>query len=159
MKTTMPRIPLVLAAALGWLVASSCAERAASKEPAADADSLRAALGKRTAEIFKRSCATAGCHAGAYPKARLSLEPAAMSAAVANVPSRQIDTLMLVDTKAPRRSYLLMKIRGDTGIKGKPMPIAMPPLKAEDVKTIELWAAGIDDPGEKPAPPAAEKKR
>jgi hypothetical protein len=159
MNATITKGTLVLfAATLCWLVSAPRAERAASDETVTFTDSLRAALNERAAAIFKRSCATSGCHAGAYPKARLSLEPAKMAEAVANVPSRQIDTLMLVDTKAPHRSYLLMKIRGGGAIKGEIMPIDLPPLKAADVRTIELWAASLAVSGtEDPAPP--EKKK
>ncbi len=163
MKHHASRAPLVLAAALLCsFLAVAPVERAAAERPAASADSLRAALAARAAAIFKRSCATAGCHAGAYPKARLALEPEKMTAAVANAPSRQVDTLMLVDTKAPQRSYLLMKLRGTPGIRGKIMPIGAPPLKAADIETIGLWAAGLAAPEPPAAPPApsggAEKR-
>jgi len=158
MKNTGTRLAFILIVAFfTHLAAAPSAERGAS-ETVTFTDSLRAALGARTAKIFKRSCATSGCHAGSYPKARLSLEPANMTEAVADVPSRQIDTLMLVDTKEPSRSYLLMKIRGDEGIKGELMPIDMPRLKTAEVETIELWAASLEARKEDPPPPPGKKK-
>lgn len=157
MKTKRATISLLFfSAAICWLLGVPRADR--TTEAGTFTDSLRAALGARTAEIFKRSCATAGCHAGAYPKARLSLEPKKMADAVLHVPSRQIDSLMLVDAETPHRSYLLMKIRGDEGIRGEAMPIAAPPLKTEEAKTIALWAASLAAPGKETVAPPGKKK-
>ena len=156
MKPIGSRVSIVLASTLLCaLLIARPAERASGEERRSSADSLRAALASKTAEIFKRGCATSGCHAGAYPKARLSLEPEKMASAVENVPSRQIDTLMLVDTKAPQRSYLLMKVRGTEGIRGKTMPLGASALKAADIRTIELWAASLErsDAGAAATPP------
>jgi hypothetical protein len=158
MKNTGTRVAFVLIVAFfTQLAAAPSAGRDASKT-ATFTDSLRAALEARTAKIFKRSCATSGCHGGSYPKARLSLEPANMTEAVADVRSRQVDTLMLVDTREPGRSYLLMKIRGDEGIKGELMPIDMPRLKTSEVETIELWAASLEARKEEPPAPPGKKK-
>ncbi len=91
------------------------------------------------AAILKRSCAISGCHRGEYPKAKLNLEPEKMYAATANVESMQIESLKLIDTSNPEASYLLMKIRGDEGIKNNRMPINAPPLKEDEIRTVRLW--------------------
>lgn len=155
MRPTIPRILLVAAlAAACWIAVSPAAQQPSGAGAAPPrADSLRAALDARAAGIFGKNCAGA-CHAGARPKARLSLEPSTI-AALADTPSRQIDTLRLVDTKRPARSYLLMKIRGEKGIKGSRMPIGRPPLPSPDEKTVAEWAAGL----RAPAPAAAPAKK
>jgi hypothetical protein len=102
-------------------------------------ESARSMSQEGKAEILKRSCSTSGCHRGEYPKAKLNLEPEKMHAATVNVPSKQIETLKLVDTSDPEASYLLMKIRGIEGIKKNRMPINAPPLTENDIKTVRLW--------------------
>jgi hypothetical protein len=158
MNSNTARAVLVLSiAAFCWIGAAPSAERAATEESAARTDSIRAALTERVASIFRRSCASAGCHAGAYPKARLSLEPDVMIAAVKDARSRQVDTLMLVDTRAPDRSYLLMKIRGDEPIRGERMPDRGQPLKAEEIRTIERWAESLAAPRKELPVPGSQK--
>lgn len=154
MRSTIPRVLVAAAFALCWIAASPAAQRPSGPGGAPPpSDSLRAALEARAAAIFGTRCAGA-CHAGSYPKARLSLEPAKMSA-MADAPSRQVDTLRLVDTKRPDRSYLLMKIRGEKGIRGSRMPIGRPPLPAADEKAVADWAASL----RAPAPAAVPAKK
>ena len=106
-------------------------------------DSVREILKEHTAEIFRKSCSTSGCHRGSYPKAKLNLEPEAIPGAVLDVQSRQVETLKLVDSAAPEKSYLIHKIRGDEGISGRPMPINAPPLAGDEIKTVRLWIHAI----------------
>jgi hypothetical protein len=134
--------------------AVSLADKAQSTERITFPDSIRTELHAKTAAIFAKSCAVAGCHGGLYPKAKLHLEPASFAGAVKDTPSRQIDSLMLVDTRRPARSYLVMKVRGARGIKGERMPIDAPELSEEEIRTIELWAASIAIL-EKPSAPSA----
>jgi hypothetical protein len=97
-----------------------------------------------TALIFQRSCALSGCHRGEYPKAKLDLEAEKWYAATVDVPSLQIDTLKLVDTVDPEKSYLLMKIRGAEGIARNRMPLNAAPLGSDDIKTIRLWIHALN---------------
>ena len=91
--------------------------------------------------MFKAECAN--CHGGAHPKMQLSLEPAKLPGSVSDVASREIDSLKLVDTKRPRMSYLVWKVRGTAGIKGARMPLDEPALSADKVRTIGLWARSL----------------
>ena len=125
------------------LVSVSGAETARKVERAALSDSMRAALQVKAVAIFKRSCAVSGCHTGKHPEAKLVLDRAGMLKATKNVPSRQISSLMRVDTEKPEKSYLLMKIRGDAGIRGQRMPRGGLHLKNEEIKTIELWIRSL----------------
>ncbi len=130
-------------ALIAYLLTSLVTERAMSMEKTTFTDSLTMALNAKTATILKKSCSTAGCHAGAYPKARLSLEPGNMLAALKNVTSRQIDSVKLVDATRPEKSYVVMKIRGEKGIKGERMPYEASSLENEEIRTIELWVYSI----------------
>ena len=73
--------------------------------------------------------------------------------ALIDVNSLQIDSLKLVDTKNPEKSYLLMKVRGDKGIVDQRMPVDAPPLKAEEIEVVEKWVASL----KVPAPDVKEK--
>jgi len=153
---------------LAWLTvacffaAGPLADQTRSTEGITFTDSIRTELHAKTAAIFAKSCATAGCHGGTYPKAKLSLEPALFDGALKNTPSREIDSLMLVNTQRPEESYLVMKVRGAPGIKGERMPIDAPMLSEEQIRTIELWAASIavlEKPAAAPAPAEPGKKK
>lgn len=100
-------------------------------------------LTQQVAKIFEENCATSGCHKGQYPKKKLNLETGKFEVAIIDVKSLQIDSLKLVDTKAPEKSYLLMKIRGDKGIIESRMPIDAPPLKEAEIKAIDAWVKSL----------------
>lgn len=114
-----------------------------TKKTHSEKDSIREALTDRVATIFERSCSTSGCHGGKRPKAHLSLERDKLPNSVVAAKSIQVDSLKLVDPENPGKSYLLMKIRGDDGIKGRRMPIARPKLSAEESNAIELWIKSL----------------
>jgi hypothetical protein len=145
-----------------YVAACPVAEQARSTEGITFADSLKAELQTRTSAIFAKSCAVAGCHRGSYPKAKLRLEPETFAEALRDAPSRQVDSLSLIDTRSPGKSYLVMKVRGIEGIKGERMPIDAPALSEEQIQTIEIWAASLAvlEKGSKaPAPAASDKKK
>ncbi|MDH5705539.1 MAG: DUF5777 family beta-barrel protein [Candidatus Aminicenantes bacterium] len=100
-------------------------------------------LQKNAAQIFKKNCSTAGCHSGAYPPMNLNLEKDRFAKALLNIPSQEIPSLKLVDTDNPEKSYLLMKIKGETSIVGKRMPAGSPALKENDIQTIEDWISSL----------------
>ena len=144
-----------LVAAIGAMACLACLalacgsssedSKATPKVDTAPAGTLREAPDAEPFSILEKRCAR--CHGGAYPKARLSLEPERLLAAMRDVPSRQIDSLMLVDTRVPGRSYLLMKIRGDAGIRGSRMPDDAAPLSGKEIETIDLWVRSLASPG------------
>jgi hypothetical protein len=103
------------------------------------ADSVKVQMQLKVVSIFKTNCSTAGCHRGDHPKKNLNLEPDKFLLSIINVASQEINTQKRVDTTDPEKSYLLMKIRGDKGIKGSRMPDGGPSLKKEDIKTIQDW--------------------
>lgn len=103
----------------------------------------QAELQKQVTTIFKKHCATSGCHRGQNPKKKLNLEVDKFVAAIVDVPSLQVDSLKLVDTKNPEKSYLVMKVKGAKGIVGDRMPEEAPPLKAEEIAAIEQWIISL----------------
>jgi mono/diheme cytochrome c family protein len=94
--------------------------------------------------VFKERCAV--CHKGKYPPKLLNLEPGGLPASFLNEPSREQPALKIVDTTSPEASYLLKKIKGSEGIKGKHMP---PPgktaLSAEEIALVENWIIGLKE--------------
>lgn len=108
-------------------------------------DSTKVKLQSEVTAIFRINCSTAGCHRGFYPKKKLNLEADKFLKAVLNVSSQEVSSLKRVDTKNPEKSYLLMKIKGDKGIKGGRMPDDAPPLKKEEIKAIEDWIFSLKE--------------
>ncbi len=161
---------ILLCAALGSLGLrfSIMAQETAPKKTEAPADSALKALPSDSAmkaanagavSLIKKRCA--GCHSAKNPKAGLNLEPGTLVAAVKDVPSRQVNTLKLVDARGPEKSYLLMKLRGGKGIKGTRMPIDAAPFSAKEIEQIESWIRFISLPpgGPKTVPAAADSAR
>jgi len=109
----------------------------------------KAKLADQVEKIFTQSCATTGCHQGAYPKRKLNLEPGQFIKALVDKPSLQAADARLVDTANPEKSYLLVKVRGDSGMVESLMPIQAPPLKAEQIKILEDWVHSLHKPAEK----------
>jgi hypothetical protein len=144
MAHALTKLAVIASVALACYIAVDApAEQASSKERTSFNDSLKAELQSRAAAMLVRSCATSGCHSGKSPRMKLNLERASILESLRDVQSRQIDTLKLVDTKKPERSYLIMKLKGTKGIRGDRMPIDAKPLKNEDIQTIELWIHSV----------------
>lgn len=128
------------------------------------ADSTKVKIQSQVVTIFKANCSTAGCHRGSHPKKNMNLEVDKFLPSILNVTSQEISTLKRVDTKNPEKSYLLMKIKGDKGIKGSRMPDEAPPLKKEDIKILEDWIFSLKEPPtknteEKTTPTPDSKKK
>jgi len=102
-------------------------------------------LPENMTRILKQSCAAAGCHRGKTPAMTLNFEPEKFKDSALNAPSRQIPDLKIVDTLAPEKSYLLMKITGDPQIKGKRMPLRREPLTDEQIQVFRSWVAGLKE--------------
>jgi len=89
--------------------------------------------------VFKKNCVR--CHTGPKPPKGLSLVPGKI-AAVIDAPSAEVPDLRIVDPNAPEASYLLKKVRRETGIAGKPMPPGKA-LSADELQVLEAWIAGL----------------
>ncbi|HMA55024.1 MAG TPA: DUF5777 family beta-barrel protein [Acidobacteriota bacterium] len=89
--------------------------------------------------LFQKRCTQ--CHKGKFPPQGLSWEPAKIAAAI-DASSQEKPDLKIIDTASPESSYLLKKVRGESGIKGTRMP---PPqaLSADEIKILETWIQGL----------------
>ena len=101
------------------------------------------ATGAKVTEILGRSCAVSGCHAGKNPKMKLDLGAPGLADSLLGAPSRQNGAFMLIDPEDPSRSYLLIKLTGADGMKGRKMPMMKPPLGGEDLGTVMTWVREI----------------
>ena len=106
-------------------------------------------LTARVDKIFQQSCAITGCHQGAFPKKKLNLESGKFFKALVDQPSLQADNCKLVDSEHPEKSYLLIKVKGDSGLVEARMPLDAPSLKSEEIKAIEDWVHSLKKVQEK----------
>ncbi len=141
-KTTALLIILALAVAMS-AVARGLTEQTDTQSSSPAVKPSVSVLQERAGAILKNSCAVPGCHTGKHPEQKLALDPQLLPGSMKNVPSREVKTLKLVDTTNPAKSYLLMKLRGDKGIKGKRMPRGGEPLTEPQISTISQWIEGL----------------
>lgn len=105
----------------------------------------QAALEARVAELFARSCARSGCHAGPVPQMEMTLTPEQFAASTIGVPSRERPELLRVHPGEPDSSYLMMKVRGDADIVGVQMPLTGDRLSEDEIATLEDWIRGLTE--------------
>ncbi len=104
-------------------------------------------------ELFAKSCAISGCHAGDAPTGGLSLEPAVAWKNLVGVAPENVaaatEGLQRVMPGQPERSFLLMKLRGQLGANhGAQMPLGSATLDSGKLEFIRQWiAAGAPDTG------------
>jgi len=104
--------------------------------------------------VFTPSCAVSGCHTGAAPQAGMNLSQGQAYAAIVNVPSVEVASLLRVKPGDPDQSYLVRKIEG-TATVGARMPLGGPALPADRIQAIRQWiSAGALNDGSTPPPPA-----
>jgi mono/diheme cytochrome c family protein len=89
--------------------------------------------------VFQKRCAS--CHKGVGAPKGLSWETDKIAKAL-DAASREVPGLKIIDTKMPEASYLLKKVRRESGIAGKPMPPGKA-LAAEELQALEAWIAGL----------------
>ena len=116
-------------------------------------------LQEKAFNIFKRNCVR--CHGGLTPARELNLEPGEIMDSAVNVNSMGKTDLKIINTEHPCMSYLLMKIKNERGIAGKPMPLKEAMLPGEEIKIIEHWIFSLqeDAPGGQRAQPAKSAKK
>ncbi len=125
------------------IVLTLCAmNMAQTKSESAASDKRNSTLEKEVLSIFEKKCSITDCHAGKFSSFSLNLERRKFKKALIDKPSMQVDTLKLVDTENPEKSYLLMKINGTKGIINGRMPIDEP-LTKKEIATIESWIKNL----------------
>lgn len=97
------------------------------------------------ADLFSRSCARVGCHAGSDPQLGMSLEREQFFANTVNQPSLERPDLRLIAPGSPDSSYLYMKVTGHPEIIGAKMPMTGNPLSESEVASIEAWITELGE--------------
>jgi len=115
------------------------------KQQAQSAPGQKPEVTQKVSALFKQHCSVAGCHRGTFAKKKLNLESDKFEAALIDRPSLQVDSLKLVDSLHPEKSYLLVKVKGGKGMVGDLMPEEAPPLKPAEVEIIEKWLAHVNE--------------
>jgi hypothetical protein len=145
---------LFMVLAVTFLIGAAYAGQAerpdtAKAVPAGDASARK--LDMKAKEILGKNCATSICHGGKNPKMHMNLEADSIPADLIDVPSKQNAALMLIDTKDPSKSYILLKIKGGEGMKGKRMPLMKAPLTEDEHGAVTAWISGFAGTAGKPA--------
>lgn len=99
----------------------------------------------QVADLFGRSCARVGCHAGSNPQMGMSLEREMFYAHTVAQPSRERPDLNLIHPGNPDSSYLVMKVEGHPEIVGAQMPMTGNKLSETEVATIENWVRALGE--------------
>lgn len=109
-------------------------------------------LESRVADLFSRTCARSGCHAGPVPQMNLHLGSGQFPSSVVSVPSMERPDLKRVAPGLPDSSYLMMKLEGHPEIVGERMPLAEDPLDEGQMELISRWIAELDESATSKAP-------
>ena len=91
--------------------------------------------------IFTAKCALSGCHNQAAMQAGQILDADSSFVRNVNRRSTEIPSRFRITPGDTVNSYLVMKIRGDSGIQGSPMPLGNFPLPTAEQRTIIDWVA------------------
>ena len=98
---------------------------------------------RQVTDIFSRTCARVGCHAGSDPQMGMSLEPDVFFSNIVGRSSRERPDLQIVHPGQPDSSYLFKKVRGDADIIGAPMPMTGDRLSEQELSTIQTWIGSL----------------
>jgi hypothetical protein len=88
---------------------------------------------------FTASCASAGCHSGTRPAAKLTLASGSSYAALVNVPASSCSSRLLVKPSAVSESYLVNKLTGQNLCNGSQMPKTGTSLPSSEISAINGW--------------------
>lgn len=105
-----------------------------------------ATLSEIQSNIFNRSCAFSGCHAGASPAAGQNLSAGQSFSNLVNVPSSQNAAFIRVIPGDPDNSLLIRKLEGPVPF-GSRMPLGRAPLDDSEIQSIRDWidAGALDN--------------
>ena len=101
-------------------------------------DQMKPTLTNIQIHVFNQYCSSPGCHGGMEPQDELNLTEGESYKSLVNVPSIQVQDLLLVDPGHPDKSYLIDKLEG-VKVVGERMPMGAPPLPNKDIEVIREW--------------------
>ena len=96
-------------------------------------------LAQLSSEIFTPRCALSGCHSGGIPTGGMSLTADRIATEIINVASSGKSGEIRVVPGESANSYILKKLRGESGISGSQMPLVGSPLTSAQLDLIAQW--------------------
>ncbi|MEC7949549.1 MAG: hypothetical protein VX265_18425 [Myxococcota bacterium] len=93
-------------------------------------------------DVLVNSCGFGSCHAppGA---AQFGIDETTPAEDLVAVPSSQDETIFIVQPGDPDSSYLVMKLEGEAGIDGEPMPPPAGGLDPAKVQLVRDWISSL----------------
>ena len=128
-------LPLALAA----LLLAGCEHAEALGPDPGPGDGEPATLRRVQEEVFSRSCALSGCHAGSSAPLGLDLSAGQAHGNTVGVRSVERPDLFRVAPGDPDASYLIKKVQGDADIVGGRMPLGSEPLSDDEIQLLRDW--------------------
>lgn len=101
---------------------------------------LAPTLASLQVNVFNRSCAVSGCHAGSTAPLGLRLDAGFSYARLVGQSSVESPAQLRVAAGNPDGSYLVQKIEGSAAVGGR-MPLNQPALAPEEIAAIRAWIA------------------
>ena len=99
---------------------------------------LEATIGSLEMHVFGAVCAVK-CHRPPSPKKNLNLEPGSAYEYLVNVQSEERPEMLRVAPADAENSYIIWKLEGRRGIKGKRMPLNLPALSEGKIQAVREW--------------------
>ena len=96
-------------------------------------------LAQLSSEIFTPRCALSGCHSGGIPTGGMSLTADRIATEIINVASSGRSGEIRVVPGESANSYILKKLRGESGISGVQMPLVGSVLSSAQLDLIAQW--------------------
>lgn len=112
---------------------------------------LAPTLASLQVNVFSRSCAVSGCHAGGTAPLGLRLDAGFSYARLVGQSSVESPAQLRVAPGDPDGSYLVQKIEGIAAVGGR-MPLNQPALAAEEIAAIRAWIAAGAPPTDAATP-------
>lgn len=143
-RATLPALALALAAVLAACTAGDGSGLDANGRPLSEGGALPLPLAPTLAalqvNVFDRSCALSGCHAGSTAPLGLRLDAGFSYAQLVGRASVERPDRLRVAPGSPDASYLVQKVEGVATVGGR-MPLNLPPLGADAVAALRAWIA------------------
>ena len=102
-------------------------------------DAPAVTLAQLSSEIFTPRCALSGCHSGGFPAGGMSLAADRIATEIIDVASSGKSGEIRVVPGESANSYLLKKLRGESGISGTQMPQVGSVLSSAQLDLIAQW--------------------
>lgn len=149
-------VPIVLLAILGLTASVALAQttQSAPAAPAATGGNSTFSVPADVRALFDNNCVS--CHGGSSPAAGHNYSTNADLQKLVGMASAEKDSIMMIVPGHPEKSYLVMKIRGSSGIMGSRMPLGGKQLSDKEIGIVETWIKGMSPTAATPKAGAAK---